>query len=111
MRLLAEGKTERFHPRFRKLDLELTVGNPFSLAHELISALTRSNPVALGIAIVPVLCTRSLTIDLHREADWPHRRRCAHDEIHVARMEAIRDPTGRRVRQYSSCSHRPISGE
>ena len=108
---LPERKTKRFHSRLSELYLELSIGYRFLLAHELIRPLTSGRAVPLIIDVGSVRCTGRLAVDLYRE---PHRlrsRRRAHDEIHVAGVEAIRDLAIRVVEYSASSFHSPITGK
>jgi len=81
---LPERKTKRFHFRPGEMYLELPIGYPGLLAHELVGPLTTCRPVPLIIDVGSVRFAGRLAVDVH---DEPHRlrsRRNSHDEIHVA---------------------------
>ncbi len=67
---LPERKTKRFHSRLSERYLELSIGYPGLLAHELVGPLTTRRPVPLIIDVGSVRYAGRFSIDLHSE---PHR--------------------------------------
>jgi hypothetical protein len=107
----SERKTKHFHSRVGKLYLELTIRYLCLQAHELVRPLAICDSVPLIIDIGAVPCARRLAVDLDREPHWLRSRWRAHYEIHVAGVEAIREPTIRLVQHGASSFHRPSAGE
>ena len=86
-------------PASRNAISNCPVGDLPRLADQLVHPLLAHHAVAFGIDVAPVRIARWLPVDAHPE---PHRRiprRRAHDEIHVAGMEAVGNPPVGRVQR------------
>src|SRR5215218_8378128 len=108
---LCRGSAEReaisLHARIEKLDLELSIGDGLRLADQLIHSLFANCAVAQLVNVNPVSGARRLSIDEH--AKW-HRQTSpgrSHHEVHVARMEPDRNPSGRLVEHCRVLGKRP----
>src|SRR5215211_4866612 len=103
----AEGEAISLHARIEKLDLELPINDGLGLSDQLIHSLFGNRAVALLINIDSVSTIRRLSIDEH--AKW-HRQTSlgrSHHEVHVARMEPDRNPSGRLVEHCGVLSKPP----
>src|SRR5918993_1343319 len=97
--MLCRGSAEReaisLHPRIEKLDLELPISYGLGLPDQLIEALFAKGAVALLVYVSSVSGARHLSIYEYAKRHRHTSRWGSHHEVHVARMEADRDPSGR----------------
>src|SRR5712691_874669 len=88
-----KGERKRLHARFEKLDLELAIGDGLRLPDQLMQPLFGNGTVALLVDIDSVRSARWLSIDEQAKSHGGSRRRRPHDEVKIAGMKTIGDPT------------------
>src|ERR671913_2575993 len=95
----ATGSAEReaisLHPRIEKLDLEESISDGLLLSDQLVEALFANRAVAPLVDVGSVSGARRLSIDEYAKRHGGSPRWGSHHEVHVARMEADRDPSWR----------------
>src|SRR5215216_6847494 len=89
----AEGEAITLHPRIEKLDLEESISYGLGLPDQLIEALFAERAVAPLVNVGSVSTIRRLSIDEHAERHRHTSLGRSHNEVHVARMEADRNPS------------------
>ena len=95
MPLSAESKGERLRARIEKFDLEGPILDRIVLADQLIQPVFRNLPVSMLVGIDSVIGSRVMTVDLHAKPNWFSIRGRTQDQVHISRMEAKDDFTGR----------------
>src|SRR5215207_4756731 len=90
----AEGEAISLHPRIEKLDLKLSISDGLGLSDQLVQPLFADRAVALFVNVAPVSGARRLSIDEHAKRHRQTSLGRSHHEVHVARMEADRNPSG-----------------
>src|SRR5207245_6585372 len=107
--------SERGHVQFRaglqKLDLEHSIANRPWLANELVETMLVHRAVALVVDIGAMRVARRLTIEQNAEAHCRPARDRPHDQMQIARLEAIRQAPIRLVDCCGARSHRPVAAE
>src|SRR5918993_5457032 len=91
----AEGEAISFHPRIEKLDLKLSISDRLGLPDQLVEALFADRAVAPLVDVGSVSGIRRLSIDEHAKRHRHTSLDRSHHEVHVARMEPDRNPSGR----------------
>src|SRR5829696_2828754 len=91
----AEREAITLHSRIEKLDLELAVSNGLGLSDQLVQPLFANCAVALLVDVGSVSGARRLSVDEHAKRHPHTSLGRSHHEVHVARMEANRNPSGR----------------
>src|ERR1700694_490191 len=89
----AEGERKRLHARIEKLDLELSISDGLLLPDALIQPLLGHRAVALVVDVNSVSSARRLPIDQHAKSHGGSLRRWSHDEIKIAGVKAVWDPS------------------
>src|SRR5262245_55830258 len=92
-----------------ELDLESSIGDRCRLTDQLIQPLFRGKPIAAIVDIVAVRGPRRLAVDRYAEAHGAVLARWSHDEVKVARVEAVRNPTIWTVQYDCLLPHRPVA--
>src|ERR1700730_819684 len=89
----SEGEAERFDARVKELDLEPSTRDRLCLPDQLIHPLLYDRAIALRVDISSLGRPCDFTVEPH--AKWHTRAllRRSHDEVHVARVELIGDPS------------------
>src|SRR5258708_38417808 len=105
----AERERESLHARIEKLDLELSISNGPRLSDQLIQPLFGNRAVALVVNVNSVSSARRLSIDEHAKSHGSSSRRRSHDEMKIAGMKAVRDPSVGLVQHGGLFLHRPIT--
>src|SRR5918995_783581 len=90
----AEGEAISLHARFEKLDLEVSIGDGLALSDQLVQPLFGNRAVALLVYVGSVSSIRCLSVDEHAKRHRQTLLGHSHHEVHVARMEPNRDPSG-----------------
>src|SRR5918992_1305114 len=105
------GSTEReaisLHPRIEKLDLEESIGDGLRLPDQLVQPLFAERAVALLVNLSSVSSARRLSIDEHAKRHRQTSLGRSHHEVHVARMEPDRNPSGCLVEHCRVLGKRP----
>src|SRR5687767_10794268 len=91
----AEREAISFHPRILKLDLKLSIRDGLGLPDQLIEALFGNPAVAPLVNVGSVSTIRRLSIDEHAKRHRQTSLGRSHHEVHVARKEPDRNPSGR----------------
>ena len=89
----AERERKSLHARIEKLDLELSISDGLRLPDQLIQPLFGHRAVALFVDVDAVSSARRLSIDADAKAHGSSSRRRAHDEMKIAGVKAVRDPS------------------
>src|SRR5918994_7517616 len=96
---LCRGSAEReaisLHTRIEILDLEESIDDGLLLSDQLVEALFADRAVALLVDVSSVSGARHLSVDEHAKRHGGPPRWGSHHEVHVARMEADRNPSWR----------------
>src|SRR5215218_7107925 len=103
----AERERKSLHARIEKLDLELSIGDGLRLPEQLVQPLFADRAVALLVDVDPVSGARRLSIDEYAKRHRQTSLGRSHHEVHVARMEPDRNPSGRLVEHCRVLSKRP----
>jgi hypothetical protein len=107
----AEGEVKGLRAGIQKLNLELAIGDRFRLANELVEPLPDNRAAALAVNVRSVSGARGLSVEEHTKSYGGSSRRGSHDEIEVARVEAVCDSSRGLVQRNGLLANGPIAGE
>src|SRR5215211_5909207 len=93
----AKREAISLHARIEILDLEVSIGDGLRLSDQLVQPLFANRAVALLVKVGSVSGARRLSIDEHTKRHRLTSLGRSHHEVHVARMEPDRNPSGRLV--------------
>src|ERR1700704_1048894 len=94
---LAERERERFHAGIEKLDLELTLVDRSRLPNQLIQALLGHPAITFIVDVSATGRAHWLAIDEHAETYGTSAGRWSQDEVEIARVKSVRDPSAGNV--------------
>ena len=107
--LLTEGKVKSLHSRVEELDGEIPVDDRPWLADQLVHSLFTALTIALFVNVDPVSGAGSVSIDEYPKPNGVSGFRGPHDEVNVAGMEVVSDPTTGLVEGGSLFSQGPVT--
>src|SRR5262245_2194168 len=110
-RPLPEREGERLHAGVEELDLELAIDDRFGLSDQLMQARLADDAIAGGIHVETSRGSRRLAVNRHAETNRGPLQWRTHDEMQVAGMKAIRDPSAWVAKNGRLPAHRPIANE
>src|SRR5262245_44452780 len=87
----AEREGKSLDARIEKLDLEKSIRDGGRLSDELVQPRLVESAVALRVRVHSVGGARRMSIDEHAKSHGRRFRGRCHDEIEIARMEAVSD--------------------
>src|SRR5713226_6437907 len=89
----AECEHKRLHARIEKHDLELPISDRLRLSDQLIQPLFGNRAVALVVNVNSVSSAGRLSIDEHAKSYGSSSHGRPHDEMKIAGVKAVRDPS------------------
>jgi len=104
-----EREREHFHARIEKLDLELSINDWLRLSDQLVQPLFGNRAVALLVNVNSVSSGGRLPINEHTKAHGCSSRCRSHNEMEIAGVKAVRDPSIGLVHHSGLIPHCPLT--
>lgn len=106
-----ERERERLDAGIEELNFELTSNDRRRLPDQLIQTRLHHRPIAGGVSVYTVSRTRRLAVERDAKTNRHGLPSGAHHEMHVARAEAVVEPSVRGMQRNQAARDHPLPDE